>query len=135
MDSPVRNIYFGGTKADAIMKASIEETKYSQLSEVNCDRLNVKTAAIAKRHTDARRNPSSESPTIELVPKSSEGAVSASVKQDATATEKTTGIRREIVIIFFSNVPSDLSLLAFGIFPAREADQQEVCRKSRRDRD
>lgn len=34
-----------------------------------------------------------------------------------------------------SNVPSDLSLLAFGTVPAREADQQELCRKSRRDRD
>jgi len=34
-----------------------------------------------------------------------------------------------------ANVPSDLSLLAFGMPPAREADQQEACRKSRRDRD
>ena len=34
-----------------------------------------------------------------------------------------------------TNVPSALSLLAFGIPPAREANQQEACRKSQRDRD
>ena len=38
-------------------------------------------------------------------------------------------------VIFLANVPSDLSLLAFGTVPAREADLQELCRKSRRDRD
>jgi len=45
--------------------------------------------------------------------------------------------RRRIVEgrIFSANVPSDLSLPAFGTVPAREADQQELCRKSRRDRD
>jgi hypothetical protein len=45
-----------------------------------------------------------------------------------------TGLR-EVIIILLPNVPSDLSLLAFGIPSAREADQQEACRKSRRDRD
>ena len=37
-----------------------------------------------------------------------------------------------LIPLFLPNVPSDLSLLAFGIPPAREVDQQEV---SRRDRD
>jgi hypothetical protein len=45
-----------------------------------------------------------------------------------------------VVLVFVlrvlpANVSSDLSLLAFGTVPAREADQQELCRKSRRDRD
>ena len=39
-------------------------------------------------------------------------------------------------IYFLANVPDDLSLIAFGIPPAREAESAGgICRKSRRDRD
>jgi len=37
--------------------------------------------------------------------------------------------------IFFPNVRDDQSPLASGMAPAREADQQEPCQKSRRDGD
>jgi len=45
------------------------------------------------------------------------------------------GKRLDAMDDYLANVPHHLSLLAFGIPPAREADQQEACRKSRRDRD
>jgi len=58
-----------------------------------------------------------------------EYALARKFSDDMTAAQ----LERDAV--YFPNVPSDLSLLAFGTVPGREADQQELCRKSRRDRD